>query len=108
MSMYTGVGKGIFVCDMSDLFGIGVPEQWTNQVFQAIKFNPRNRFYLLTKRPENLLKWSPFPSNVWLGVSVTNQEMFDKAIYYLKMVEAKVKFLSFEPLLDHIIVDKQH
>ncbi len=101
--------KGIFVCDMSDLFGIGVPEAWTTEVLDCIAQNnayPKDRFYLLTKQPQNLPAWSPFPPNVYLGVSVTNQEMFDKAIHYLKMVDAKVKFLSFEPLLDHIIVDK--
>jgi len=74
----------------------------------TIKLCPYHRFYLLTKRPENLIKFSPFPPNCFVGVSVTNQEMFDNAIHYLKMVDAKVKFLSFEPLLDHIIVDKQH
>jgi len=93
--------KGIFVCDMSDLFGIGIPDKWTKQVLHIIAMNPGHRFYLLTKQPQNLPSWSPFPLNVYLGVSVTNQEVFDKAIYYLEMVDAKVKFLSFEPLLIH-------
>ncbi len=97
--------KGIFVCDMSDLFGIGVPEQWTDHVITTIKCCPHHRFYLLTKQPQNLVKFSPFPGNVYLGVTVCNQEMFDTAVYYLKMVEAKVKFLSMEPLLDRISVD---
>jgi protein gp37 len=94
--------KGIFVCDMSDLFGIGIPEIWTEQVMSTIKLCPYHRFYLLTKQPQNLIKFSPFPENVYLGVTVTNQESFDEAIHYLKMVDAKMKFLSFEPLLKHI------
>ena len=98
--------SGIFVCDMSDMFGIGIPEKWIERVMEQIKIFSQHRFYLLTKQPQELPKWSPFPSNVWLGVSVTNQQMFDKAVHYLKMVDAKVKFLSFEPLLDHIIVEK--
>ncbi len=100
--------KGIFVCDMSDLFGIGVPEEWTRRVLGKISQGQYqfHRFYLLTKQPQNLPAWSPFPPNVYLGVSITNQEMFDTAIHYLKMVDTKVKFLSFEPLLGHIIVDK--
>ena len=102
MSMYTGVGKGIFVCGMSDLFGIGVPEQWTNQVFQAIKFNPRNRFYLLTKQPQNLIKFSPFPDNCWVGVTATDNEMYQLATLYLNRIEAKVKYVSLEPLLGRI------
>jgi len=100
MSMYTGVGKGIFICDMSDLFGIGIPEQWINQVFQVIKFNPRNHFYLLTKQPQNLIKFSPFPDNCWVGVTATNSDMFDTAFRALMRVTAKVKYISFEPLLD--------
>ncbi len=97
---------GIFTCNMSDLFGIGIPEEWTQQVLDVIDKNNIDRFYLLTKQPQNLPAWSPFPQNVYLGVSVTNEEMLDRAIYYLKMVNAKVKFLSFEPLLGHIVVDK--
>ncbi len=101
-----GKPKGIFVCDMSDLFGIGIPAEWTETVLNLCRLHSENRYYLLTKQPQNLAKFSPYPPNVYLGVSVTGQEMFDKAIYCLKMVDAKVKFLSFEPLLDHIIVDK--
>jgi len=97
--------RGIFVCSMSDLFGIGIPEQWTQEIMDYIQVYPRCRFYLLTKQPQNLPKWSPFPPNCYIGVSVTNQEMFDKAIHYLKMIDAKVKFLSFEPLLERINID---
>ena len=44
--------KGIFVCDMSDLFGIGVPEEWARRVLDEIKRTwmiPYCRVYLLTK-----------------------------------------------------------
>jgi protein gp37 len=49
------VGKGIFVCDMSDLFGIGIPEDWTKQVLDTIAddANTIHRFYLLTKQPQS-------------------------------------------------------
>ena len=97
--------KGIFVCDMSDLFGIGIPEDWTMQVLEQIKISRQHRFYLLTKQPQNLPQWSPFPPNVYLGVSATNQEQFDRAVKYLKEVKATVKFISFEPLLGGISVD---
>ena len=100
-----GKPKGIFVCDMSDLFGIGIPEDWTRQVLAGMESRPQHRFYLLTKRPENLQRFSPFPSNVWLGVSATNQHQFDEAVKYLKEVKATVKFISFEPLLERIKVD---
>ncbi|MBA7705960.1 hypothetical protein ES703_114802 [subsurface metagenome] len=94
--------KGIFVCDMSDLFGIGIPEDWTRRVLDVIKSNPYHRFYLLTKQPQNLIKFSPFPKNVWCGVTVTNNEMLSPALERLRFIEASVKYLSFEPLLDAI------
>jgi len=89
--------KGIFVCDMSDLFGIGIPEEWTRRVLDTIKGCPQHRFYLLTKQPQNLIKWSPFPDNCWVGVSITSSK--EHIIHHLRDVEAKVKYISYEPLL---------
>ncbi len=97
--------RGIFVCSMSDLFGIGVPEEWTRQVLQAIGDNAYDRFYLLTKQPQNLAKWSPFPDNCWVGVSATNMTEYLKAIIGLRKVQAAVKYISFEPLLERLHYD---
>jgi len=91
--------KGIFVCDMSDLFGIGIPEEWTQKVLSSIRVNPDYRFYLLTKQPQNLAKFSPFPDNCWVGVTVTNYKMANEARYWLGKIKAKVKYLSLEPFL---------
>lgn len=91
--------RGIFVCDMSDLFGIGIPEGWTSKVLSAIRLWPEHRFYLLTKQPQNLLPWSPFPENCWVGVTITNGNDDNTPLAYFKKIEAKVKFISFEPLL---------
>lgn len=91
--------KGIFVCDMGELFGDWVPEHWQKSIFLAIKSNPQYRFYLLTKQPQNLIKFSPFPDNCWVGVTATNWEMAHQAMYHLGFVDAKVKFISAEPLL---------
>lgn len=94
-------GKGIFVCDMSDLFGIGIPEEWTQRILREVRIAHDNRFYLLTKQPQNLAKWD-FPDNAWVGVSATDQEQFIDAMWYLHKVEAKVKYISFEPLLERM------
>ncbi len=93
------VPKGIFVCDMSDLFGKGIPEEWTYRVITQIRAYPYHRFYLLTKQPQNLPQFSPFPPNCWVGVTATDRLSFNIAIYELLKVEAKVKYISFEPLL---------
>ncbi len=92
--------KGIFVCSLADLFGIGVPEAWTGKVLSAIWANPLHRFYLLTKQPQNLAKWSPFPGNCWVGVSVTNPGELVEAYNELICIDAKVKYVSLEPLLE--------
>jgi len=100
-----GKPKGIFVCDMSDLFGIGIPEEWTKKVLDLAKLHTENRYYLLTKQPQNLIKFSPFSENCWVGVTATNDDMLHKSLIWLQAIEAKVKFISFEPLLTEINVD---
>lgn len=103
---YTQNPKGIFVCDMSDLFGLGIPEEWTRKVLKVISDNPQHRFYLLTKQPQNLIKFSPFPDNCFVGVTVTDGHKFVEACNHLIHVEAKTIYLSLEPLLDwHIPPD---
>jgi protein gp37 len=42
------------------------------------------------------------PPNIWLGVSVENQEAADERIPYLVATPAAVRFLSCEPLLDSL------
>ena len=86
---------------MSDLFGIGISEDWTSQVIDRLRRSShRNRYYLLTKQPQNLSRWSPFPDNCWIGVTATDTAMFVNAMDSFLHVKAKVKFLSLEPLLD--------
>ncbi len=41
----------------------------------------------------------PLPDNVWLGVSVEDQQRADERIPLLLQVPARVRFLSVEPLL---------
>lgn len=106
-SWYKRKPYGIFVCDMSDLFGIGIPEEWTHLIIEAIKLRPEHRFYLLTKQPENLTKFSPFPDNCWVGVTVTNEgitypDMMEQACRSLASIKASIKYISFEPLQSSI------
>ncbi len=100
LSLRERIPKGIFVCDMSDLFGIDIPGEWTKRVIDQIRLNYKHRFYLLTKQPQNLIKFSPFPDNCWVGVTATNRKMWFEAVWELQDVRASVKYISFEPLLD--------
>ena len=91
----------IFVNSMSDLFHVEVPLEYIQQVFDIMNRAHWHRFQVLTKRADRLeeiraeLKWS---SNIWMGVSVENQK-FVHRIDHLRRIDAKVKFLSLEPLI---------
>ena len=91
----------IFVNSMSDLFHEDVPTDFIFQVFNIMKQAEWHRFQILTKRSERLLELSPllpWKSNIWMGVSVEDQEHIFR-INHLRKTEAHIKFLSFEPLL---------
>lgn len=91
--------KGVFVCDMGDLFGLGIPEEWTWRVLEQCKIFSHHRFYLLTKQAQRLPEFSPFPENCWVGVTATNADMFVEAYNRLICIDAKVKYISLEPFL---------
>jgi protein gp37 len=90
----------IFVCSMGELFDFKSKYGWIGLVFAVIKRNPQHIFIILTKRPDVLHQFS-FPENVWLGVSVDRTQLID-SINILAETDAKVKFVSFEPLLERI------
>lgn len=87
----------IFVCSMGELF-MDKHEDWTGEVMDVIRNNRRHTFQLLTKQPQNLIKWSPFPRNCWVGATATDYTLATHAIYYLNKIQAAVKFISFEPI----------
>jgi len=90
----------IFVCSIADLFASWTPAHWRNSVLISIKNCPiKHTFQLLTKNPE-LIPPNAFINhhNVWIGTTVTQQSETDK-IEYIKAVNVRVRFLSFEPLL---------
>lgn len=91
----------IFVCSTFEIFHPVILTATRNLIFKVIKENPQHTFQILTKMPENIDR--PMPDNVWLGVSVTkgNDEGWDR-MYYLNEAKAKLKFISFEPLLGMI------
>jgi len=97
--------RGIFPCDMGELFGAWLPSEWQEEIFDLFREFPQHRFYLLTKQHQNLIKFSPFPDNCEVGVTVTNSKAYQDAIVWLNRIEATVRFISFEPLLGRISVD---
>jgi protein gp37 len=96
--------KKVFVNSMSDLFHENIPINFIEQVFKIIKIADHHIFQILTKRSERLLELAPhlsWPDNLWMGVTVESEE-FAYRISHLRQTTAKIKFISFEPLLNNI------
>ena len=119
--------RRVFVNSMSDLFHEDVPAVFIAQVFMVMAVNGRHTFQILTKRPararallngEEFVEYGlslddyvreavrlakttetwPLP-NVWLGVSVEDQQRADERVPILLDTPAAVRFVSCEPLL---------
>lgn len=115
--------RRIFVNSMSDLFHDDVPDEYIAHVFAVMAAAQQHTYQLLTKRhgrmrsllssPEFAKKAEPWRvvgddrvpdpgwplPNVWLGVSVENQQWADIRIPALLETPAAVRWLSAEPLL---------
>ena len=93
--------RRIFVNSMSDLFHARVPDAFILRVFETMQAAEWHTFQVLTKRSERLVSLAPslpWPSNVWMGVSVENSD-YTNRVADLCTVPAAVRFLSVEPLL---------
>jgi protein gp37 len=121
--------RKIFVCAHGDLFHENVPDEWIDRVFAVMALAPQHVFQVLTKRPERMRAYFADPltetrvrllrdlqrqtggqiaelmspllplPNVWLGVSVEDQQRADERIPVLLATRAAVRWLSCEPLL---------
>lgn len=94
----------IFVCSMADLFHEDVPFEFIDKVMSTIQKTPWHRYQILTKRAQRMADYfsnADVPSNVWLGVTVENQQAKSR-IDILRRMDAPVRFLSCEPLLEDL------
>ncbi len=121
----------IFVGSMTDLFQDGVTDEMLDSIFRVILYNPHHTFQVLTKRPERmeeyfdrvyqkgrdkmetmekvnpavakeLEKYNSILPNLWLGVTVENQESLEARIPVLLDTPAAKRFISVEPLVERI------
>jgi protein gp37 len=93
--------KIVFVNSMSDLFHDEVPIEYIQKVFNVMNECSQHTFQVLTKRAERLKSVSSnlnWPDNIWMGVSIENENVLDR---YENLIEcdARIKFLSLEPLI---------
>ncbi len=93
----------IFICSMGEVFGDFIPVRWIYWILETCRNCPQHTFQILTKNP-NRAKEFYFPDNVWLGVTVTSESDWPRVPLLLGS-DAKVKFISFEPLLGDVFKD---
>lgn len=105
-----GVRRRVFTMSMDDFFeDHPMVYEWRERAFDILANFTNLDVQLLTKRPENIRRFSPqswiesWPVHVWIGTSIENQATADKRVYDLyKAGVAATRFLSIEPQLEDI------
>lgn len=99
-----GRRQRVFCASLADVFDNEVDWAWRRDLSDLIELTPNLDWLLLTKRIGNVIRmlpthdWAARP-NVWLGITVVNQEEADHDIPKLLALKAHRRFLSMEPLL---------
>ena len=96
----------VFCASMADVFEADqrlTQERW--RLWHLIDGTPQLTWQLLTKRPENVIRFAPdswlrtWPEHVWLGTTVEDQERANLRVPRLARLHVATRFLSCEPLL---------
>lgn len=102
-----GVRRRVFCSSMADVFeDHSTVADARVKLWPLIESTPWLDWMLLTKRPENMIRFAPeswagrWPKNVWAGATAENQARLWERAAYLRRVPAVVRFLSCEPLLE--------
>lgn len=94
-----------FVNSMSDVFHEGIPFSYIDRIFDTILRSPQHTFQILTKRAARMSEYfnnKVIPPNAWIGVTVENKEHGLPRIDELRSVNASIRLLSIEPLLEEL------
>jgi protein gp37 len=99
----------VFVNSMSDTFHEDFSDDAILYLFAVMNSNPKHTFQVLTKRAQRLsnlaprINWTP---NIWMGVTVEDQQRADERIPFLLQVPAAVRFVSVEPMLGPVNLER--
>lgn len=91
----------IFTSSLTDVFHPAI-DDYRHEMWDIIRKCPHLIFQILTKRPERIkdhlpADWGSGWDNVWLGTSIGSQDSIHR-MEELSSIDAKIKFLSLEPL----------
>ncbi len=123
--------RRVFCASIADWLDNEVPIEWLVDLLDLIKQTPDLNWLLLTKRISNfnkriqqcigycydnlhhdlgiwLTNWlrGYAPGQVWLGITVVNQPEADRDIPKLLKIPARIRWLSMEPLLGPIDLNR--
>lgn len=105
--------RRVFCASLADVFDNEAPAEWRDELWELIAKTPNLDWLLLTKRIGNVARMVPlgwldsshpgsWPTNVWLGITVVNQQEADRDVFRLLNLPAPIRFLSMEPLLGSV------
>jgi protein gp37 len=108
-----GRRQRVFCASLADVFDNQVPDQWRDDLWTLIDYTRDLDWLLLTKRISNVGNMLPLPfdfaekfPHVWIGATICNQAEADRDIPKLLEVDARVRFLSIEPMLGPIDLER--
>jgi protein gp37 len=101
----------VFCASLADVFDNAVDAAWRSDLWALIRECDQLDWLLLTKRPQNMAKmlppdWNDGWPNVWLGTSAGTQKTADQNIPHLLKTPAAIRFVSAEPMLGPIQMEK--
>lgn len=107
-----GERRRVFCGSLMDFADNQVPSRWRDDTWHAISMCPWLDWMLLSKRPQNYVRFLPTPAigapewgdgwpNVWLGTTIEDRKRLVN-LEHLRAVPAAVRFLSIEPLLEDL------
>ena len=94
----------IFLNSMTDTYHENFSNELLVSWFELIKKYHQHIFIILTKRINrafNFHKNYYLPGNCWIGTSIENRNCLHR-LEKLKKIEANIRFVSFEPLLENL------
>jgi len=97
--------KNVFTVSMGDLFGEWIPPEWIELILDVIRDNRQWNFLMLTKNPRRLLDFD-FPANAWIGATVDTQARVKPTEDIFRRVDATIKWLSCEPMLEPLVFNE--
>jgi len=91
--------RNVFLGGMGDMFGDWVEKEHIETILDMVQDTPQWNYIILTKNSKRYLEFD-FPLNCWLGVKIDQQKEVKPALKHFESVQAAVKFISCDPMVE--------